>query len=98
MTALLAAESAFALRPTLIMLQAVIIIVGNTVFFGGGLAGRVQAEVPAQAISAHGPAEGQVEFGEVDGRCQGETYQVYRTISILQDNLIMNECIMIMLI
>ena len=76
MTALFATDLAFALPPVLIVLQAVIRIVGDRVFLCGGLAGVVHAEVPAQAIAAHGPAEGLVEFGEVEGSCQGETYRV----------------------
>ena len=91
LTAPLAADLAFALPPVLFVLQAVIRIVGDRVFPGGGLAGVVQAEVPAHRIAAHGPAEGLVEFGEVDGCCQGESNQVWRATSILQDNLKMNE-------
>ena len=64
---------------------------GDRVFFGGALAGIVHAEIPAQGVAAHGPAEGLVEFGEVDGGYQGGIYRVCRVTSILQEILKMNE-------
>ena len=76
MTALFATDMAFALPPVLLVLQAVIRILGDRVFFGGGLARVVHAEVPAHRIAAHGPAECLVEFREVDGRSQCEIKQV----------------------
>ena len=68
----LAADLACALGPVLRVVQAVIRIVGDRFFPGGGLAGIVHAEVFAHCIAAHGPAEGLIEFGEVDGCCHYE--------------------------
>ena len=98
LSALLAAEPAFALCLALLVLQTVIRIVGDRIFFGGGLARVVQTEVPAQGVAAHGPTEGLVEFGEVDGCCQEEIYQVCRATSILQERLKMNEGLMNLLV
>ena len=58
-------------------------IVGDRVFPGGGLAGVVQAEVFAQGVVAHGPAEVPVEFGEGGGGCQRSTKQLWMETSIL---------------
>ena len=98
LTAPLTTNLAFALFLVLLVLQAVIRIVGDRVFLCGGLARVVQAEVPAQAIAAHGPAEGTVEFGEIDGCCQGESNRVCVGTSILQENLKMEEETVILLI
>ena len=67
--ALLAADPA-------VQLQAVPRIVRDRARFGKGSACVVQAEVVAQGVTAHGQTEGLVEFGQVDGGCQGESNQV----------------------
>ena len=67
--ALLAADPAF-------QFQAIARIVRDRVCFGRGSACVVLAEVFAQGVAAHGPAEGLVEFGQVDGRSQCEIKQV----------------------
>ena len=75
--ALLAADPVF-------QFQAVTRIMCDRVRFDRGSACVVQAEIFAHGVTAHGPAEGSVEFGEADGCCQYETKQVWEAISILQ--------------